>query len=110
VLFGDRPDHDSLPPPERASDADDVAHMDLAMGPGGATVDLDLPALAGALRFRSRLEQAGDVEPDIEPYGDGLVFHRLNGRGAGPLVHRFCHRKRPVPLFVQPVENKPVPL
>ena len=41
-------------------------------GLGGLPVHVDLPALAGLLRFGPRPEQAGDIEPDVEANsGDG---------------------------------------
>ena len=61
-------DHDSLLASERPADRDLVAGVNLTMRLGGLPVDVDLTALAGLLRFRSRLEQARDVEPQIQPH------------------------------------------
>jgi hypothetical protein len=49
-----------------------IADSQLAMRLAALTVDLDLPALAGALRFRSCLVETGDIQPDIQPNGSGV--------------------------------------
>ena len=47
-------------------DLDHVTGANLAMGLGGLPVDVHLAALAGLLGFRTRLEEARDVEPRVE--------------------------------------------
>jgi len=66
VLVDDDADDDVLVAAEGPLDAKAVAFADGAVGFGGLVVDVDLSALAGALGFRSRLEEARDVEPDVE--------------------------------------------
>jgi hypothetical protein len=43
---------------------------------GALTVDLDLATLACAFGFRARLEQTGDIEPDVET--DAFEIHVAN--------------------------------
>src|SRR4029079_11376932 len=72
VLVGEALHHHLLRPPARPGDGQAVAGADLAVRLGRAlAVDLDLAALAGPLGLRARLEQAGDVEPDVQagPHG-----------------------------------------
>ncbi len=52
--------------PEGTTDADTVALADIAVRFGAFAVDVNLAALTRALGFRTRLEQAADVEPDVE--------------------------------------------
>ena len=49
-----------------AADADAIALTNLAIRLGMVVVDVHLAAFAGALRLGPRLEQARDVEPDVE--------------------------------------------
>jgi hypothetical protein len=66
VPIGHRPHDDALAAALRAGDLDDVAKPHLAVRLGAVAVDGDLAALAGALRLGPRLEEARDVEPDVE--------------------------------------------
>ena len=76
VLFEDDADDDVLKPAGPAADADAVAFAQVAVRFGVAAVDVYLPALTGALGFRTRLEQAGDIEPDVQP--DAVVQTRIS--------------------------------
>ena len=51
---------------EGATDAESVAVAEDAVRFRMLAVDLDLSAFTRTLGFRARLEQAGDVEPDVE--------------------------------------------
>ncbi len=66
VIADDDADDDVLVAAEGPADAKPVAFADGTVGFGGLAVDVDLSALAGALGFRSRLEQARDVQPDVQ--------------------------------------------
>src|SRR6266545_3267506 len=66
VIVDDDADDDVLVAAEGPADAKTIAFADGAVGFGGLAVDVDLSALAGALGFRSRLEEARDVQPDVE--------------------------------------------
>ena len=67
VLVGERLDDHLLPPSAGARDGQPVAGPQLTVRLGRAlAVDLDLSAVAGPLRFRAGLEEAGDIEPDVE--------------------------------------------
>ena len=66
MLIDHDPDDDVLVAAEAAADADAIALADDAVRLGVLAVDVDLAALARALGFRPRLEQAGDVQPDVE--------------------------------------------
>ena len=67
VGVGERLHEDLLPASAGTRDLEPVARLQLAMRLRRAlAVHLDLPALAGALRFGAGLEQARDVEPDVE--------------------------------------------
>ena len=65
LIESDADDH-VLVAAERPGDADAVAFADRTVRFGVLAVDVDLPAFTRALGFRTRLEQAGDVEPDVE--------------------------------------------
>ena len=66
MLVDHDPDDDVLVAAEGAADADAIAFANDAVRLGVLAVDLDLPALARTLGLRARLEQAGDVQPDVE--------------------------------------------
>jgi len=89
-------DADALAAAQLTRNLDDIAGLDLAVRLGGVAVEIDLAALAGPLRLRSRLEQARDIEPDIEAHrvGDGSVFHRNGQFGDRPRL-----QPRPVPIL-----------
>ena len=76
MRFGEAEYRHELLAPQRPADLELVTDPDFAMRLGGVSVQVDLAALAHALRFRSRLAEAGDVEKDIEADGDRAVFHR----------------------------------
>jgi hypothetical protein len=62
-----KPDDDHLlPVSQRARDGNRVTRSNLTMRFGDVTVDVDLSALAGFLRFRAGSEQTRHVQPDIE--------------------------------------------
>ena len=67
MLFEDDADDDVLEAAGAAADAEAIAFAHDAVRFGVLAVDVDLAALAGALGFRARLEQARDVEPDVQP-------------------------------------------
>jgi len=51
---------------EGPADAKAIAFPNDAMRLGVLAVDFDLAAFAGALGFRAGLEEAGDIQPDVE--------------------------------------------
>jgi hypothetical protein len=63
--------HDLEDAPVTALDLnhDPVSGPDRAVRLAVIAVDLDAPPFARGLRLGARLENAGDVEPDVEPYG-----------------------------------------
>src|SRR5688572_4118092 len=67
VLIDGDPDDDVLMAAEAAADANAIAFADEAVRLGVFVVDDDLAAFARALGLRAGLEQAGDVEPDVNP-------------------------------------------
>src|SRR5207237_8231760 len=66
VLIDDDADDDVLVAAKGTADSDAVAFANEAVGLRVLAVDLDLPALTGALGFRTRLEEACDVQPNVE--------------------------------------------
>ena len=66
MLIQNNPNDDVLVATERTGDADAVALADRAVGLGVFAVDLHFAALARTLGLRARLEQAGDIQPDVE--------------------------------------------
>jgi hypothetical protein len=66
MLLSDRLDENRLPAAERAIDYELVAGAEEPVCLGGLAVHLDLAVPDGFLRFGSRLEQAGHVQPDIQ--------------------------------------------
>jgi hypothetical protein len=66
VLLGDRLDDDRLAAAERSPDDHLVALAQQAMRLRRLAVDRNLPVSDGLLCFRSRAEQARDIQPDIE--------------------------------------------
>ena len=66
VIVDDDADDDVLVTAEGPADAKAIAFAYGAVGFGGLAVDVDLAAFAGALGFRSRFEQARDVQPDVQ--------------------------------------------
>lgn len=76
MLVEDDADDDVLEPAGPAADADAVSLAQVAVRLGVAAVDVDLPALTGTLGFRPRLEEAGDIEPDVQP--DVVVQTRIS--------------------------------
>src|SRR4029078_10744044 len=63
VLVGERLDDHLLPPSAGAGDGQPGAGAQFTVRLGRAlAVDLDLAAVAGPLRFRAGLEEAGDIE------------------------------------------------
>jgi uncharacterized tellurite resistance protein B-like protein len=62
------PAHDDLLlASEGPGDDQRVSNLDVAVRLRALALDLDLPALARALRLRSRFEETRDIEPDIDP-------------------------------------------
>lgn len=90
---------DALAASEWPGDFELVARPNLAMGFRGLTVDIDLAALARFLRFRSRFEQAGDVEPDVEAHFccsvDDEKVTRARGGDALMVRGKFDRGERP---------------
>ncbi len=82
VALGRRPDDDALAAPERPGDFDRIARLHFAMRFGRLAVEVHLAALDGALGLGPRLEEARDVEPDVEAEGVVPVFHRNKPTGA----------------------------
>jgi hypothetical protein len=66
VRVQDAADDDRLMTAEAAADGDRVAFADGAVRLGVFAVYFDLAALTRALGFRTCLEQAGDVQPDVQ--------------------------------------------
>lgn len=66
VSFGESTHRERLFPAERAANDDGVAGFDVPVRLGRHTIDVDLAAAARFLRFRSSLEEARDVKPDIK--------------------------------------------
>ena len=69
VLFDQAPDDHALPPAQGTGNLDDVAGMDVLVRGGRPAVDVDLAPFERALGLGPRLEEADDVEPDIDPEG-----------------------------------------
>jgi hypothetical protein len=76
MLVEDDAGDDVLMAAEWTADADTVAFTDRAVWFGVLAVDLDLPAFAGALCFRARLEETGDVQPDVQ--SNGVAHMRIS--------------------------------
>ena len=68
VLLDEHAYHHVLVGPEAAVDPQPIALTDGAMRLGTVAVHLDMTALALAFGFRSRLEEARDVEPGVESH------------------------------------------
>jgi hypothetical protein len=68
VLLGNGYNYQPLPATERAMNDDLIARLDDAMGLRGLAADVNLAVPAGLLRLRSGLEEAGDIEPEIEAH------------------------------------------
>jgi len=66
MLIEQEPDDHVLEPPEAAADAKAVAFADGTVGFGVLAIHLHLAALAGAFGFGAGLEEARDVQPDVE--------------------------------------------
>ena len=66
VLIEHDADDDVLMASLTACDADAIAFADRAVRLRRAVIHLHLAAFACALGFRARLEEAGDVQPDVE--------------------------------------------
>src|SRR5437899_9046824 len=78
--------HDHAEPAAAAAgDHDLVARPHHPVGTRGLAVDVDLPPAAGALRLGPRLEEAGDVEPEVEP----LRLRRDRNRLRRALAHHL---------------------
>ena len=73
---GDAAHDERLLPSKRPADHDRVAGANRAVGLRGLPVHVDLAVRDGLLRFRSCLEQAGDIEPDVQRHGEGLFGRR----------------------------------
>jgi len=73
-LFWD--DDIDFPDDNEPCDHELVTHAQLAVRFCRRAVDRNLAQLACALRFRARLEQAGDVEPHVEPHRLGRCGER----------------------------------
>ena len=71
MLLEDDADDHFLKPPEAAADPDAVAFADSSIGLGVIAVDVYLAPFTRALGFRTCLEQAGDIEPDVQPNAVG---------------------------------------
>jgi hypothetical protein len=68
MLLRERPYDYALLPSERPVDDDLVANLEIAVRLGWLPVDVDLSVPAGLLGFGAGLEQAGDIEPQIEAH------------------------------------------
>ena len=66
MLIDDDTDDDVLKAPGPAGDPDAVAFTDDPVRFRVIAVDVDLPALTRAFRFRARFEQTGDIQPEVE--------------------------------------------
>ena len=71
MLLEDDADDDVLKTAEATADADAITFADEPVRLGVIAVDVDFAAFAGALGLRPGLEQAGDVEPDVQTNGVG---------------------------------------
>jgi hypothetical protein len=75
VLGRQREDHDLLYPALRPTDREAITGSDRAMWLRPLFIHIHLTASTGALGLRSGLEEAGDIEPHVEPdraWGDGV--------------------------------------
>ena len=84
-------DADALFASERPGDEKLVPDVNHAVGFGRLAVHVYLAAFAGALRLGPRLEQTGDVEPDVHPnvgrrLGAGTLEIRLHWEGRRPVT------------------------
>lgn len=79
VAIGQPTDHEALGSAERTLDLDFIAHSQQAMGFRRLTIHRDLPALAGLLSIRPRLEEARHVKPHVEAnrFDGAIVVHYL---------------------------------
>ena len=68
---------DLLLPAERPGDLDLVPGLDLAVRLRGLAADVDLAGLAGLLRLGAGLEQAGDVQPQVEAHGQIITVRQI---------------------------------
>lgn len=68
VTLGEALDDELLTAAVRPRDLDAIADPQVAVRFGRLAVDVDLAARARFLRFRARLEEAGDVEPLVETH------------------------------------------
>ena len=73
VLLGEPLYDHFLPPSERTGDLELIAFLEVAVRLRSLAVQIDLPALAGLLGLRARLEEAGDIQPHIEPHRSMLM-------------------------------------
>jgi hypothetical protein len=68
MAIGQASHDDALLAAEWPADLQLVAGAEQAVRLRRLTVDVDLSALAGVLRFGTRPEQARDVQPDVEAH------------------------------------------
>ena len=93
VLFDGHADDHVLMPSEAAIDPEAVAFADQAMRFRAVAIHLYVTALARALGFRARLEEARDVEPGIEAHVTGA--DRPATGGSRPYPSPSSRRRRP---------------
>jgi hypothetical protein len=67
MLGGGGEDHDLLGPALRPADRETVPGLHGAARLRPLCIDINPPVSTGALRFGPSLEEAGHVEPDVEP-------------------------------------------
>src|SRR5581483_4699407 len=80
VAIGQRFDDQPLNASERPPDFDLVPDPQLAIGLRELLVDLHLSELARVLRVRTRLEDARDVQPDVDPDPRGRIIRSIDHR------------------------------
>ena len=89
VSISQSADQDFLLPPRRPLDQQPVSFADLPVGLRPLPVHLDPARLAGALRLGPCLEEAGHVQPDVQPHlragGASASPPLFHARGPGAL-------------------------
>lgn len=78
MRFGEARDAQRLTASQGTGDDEHVTHLELAIGLSARAIYVDLAAQASALGFGPGLEDAGDIEPDVQAYPRkrlGLIGH-----------------------------------
>lgn len=91
VPIGEPAHHDDLLPAHRPADHDLIAGPDLAVRLGGLAVHVDPADFAGFLSLRARAEEAGHIQPDVEPQGLHAI---IGGLQSVPRCYRAEHSER----------------